>query len=141
MSLIGPIISVEDDTDDQYLISQIIGSLDLPNELIFFPNGKTALHYLETTAEQPFLILCDINMPVMNGIELRDHINKSEFLRRKSIPFVFLTTAANAQLIRIAYDAAVQGFYKKATSYAKFQQQLKLIIEYWQSCLHPNSHL
>lgn len=141
MSLIGPIISVEDDTDDQYLISQIIQSLELPNQLIFFSNGMTALQYLETTKEQPFLILCDINMPVMNGIELRDHINKSEFLRRKSIPFVFLTTAANAQLIRIAYDAAVQGFYKKATSYSKFQQQLKLIIEYWQNCLHPNSHL
>ncbi|AEI47470.1 response regulator [Runella slithyformis] len=141
MSLIGPIISVEDDTDDQYLISQIIQSFELPNKLIFFPNGKMALHYLETTKEKPFLILCDINMPVMNGLELREHINKNEFLRRKSIPFIFLSTAANAQLIHIAYDAAVQGFYKKATSYSKFQQQLKLIIDYWQDCLHPNSQL
>jgi CheY-like chemotaxis protein len=141
MSLRGPIISIEDDEDDQYLIGQVIRQLNLPNPLHFFSNGLTALHYLETTAEQPFLILCDINMPIMNGLELRREINESEYLRNKSIPFVYLTTAANSQLIREAYDSMVQGFYKKAIDYAGLNQQLKLIVEYWQSCLHPNSQL
>jgi len=141
MSLKGPIISIEDDEDDQYLIGQVIRQLNLPNSLHFFSNGQTALNYLKTTVEQPFLILCDINMPIMNGLELRKEINGSEYLRNKSIPFVYLTTAANNQLVRDAYDSMVQGFYKKAIDYSGLNQQLKLIVEYWQNCLHPNSQL
>ncbi|GAB3789644.1 response regulator [Spirosoma horti] len=141
MSLKGPIISIEDDEDDQYLIGQVIQQLNLPNSLRFFSNGQTALNYLKTTVEQPFLILCDINMPIMNGLELRKEINESEYLRTKSIPFVYLTTAANSQLIQEAYDSMVQGFYKKAIDYSGLNQQLKLIVEYWQNCLHPNSQL
>ncbi|MVM34690.1 response regulator [Spirosoma sp. HMF4905] len=141
MSLIGPIISVEDDIDDQYLIREVIQSLAIPNQLVFFSNGQDALNYLEITSEQPFLILCDINMPIMNGIELRQRINGSDYLRRKAIPFVFLTTAANKALVNMAYDATVQGFYQKSANYTGFYQQIKLIIDYWQTCLHPNSQL
>lgn len=141
MSLIGPIVSVEDDADDQYLIRQVIQELGIPNQLIFFSNGQDALNYLEITVEKPFLILCDINMPIMNGIELRQRINASEYLKRKAIPFVFFTTAANKALVQIAYDATVQGFYQKSANYTGFHQQIKLIVEYWQSCLHPNSQL
>ena len=141
MSLQGPIISIEDDEDDQYLIGQAIQRLGVINEVIFFANGQDALHYFENTQQQPFLILCDINMPLMNGLELRQYINQSEYLRRKSIPFVFLTTAANSQLVRMAYDVTVQGFYKKSPSYDGLFNQIKQIIDYWKSCLHPNSTL
>jgi CheY-like chemotaxis protein len=138
MALNGPIISVEDDEDDQHLIQLAINSLQLPNALRFFPNGEEALDYLLTTADQPFIIICDINMPIMNGLEFRQRINQNEYLREKSIPFVFLTTAANKEVVRIAYDETVQGFYKKAPDYGTFQQQIGLIMSYWRSCLHPN---
>ncbi len=129
---------VEDDEDDQFLIGEAVRNLGLPNELRFFPNGQIALDYLETTTEQPFIILCDINMPLMNGLELRKHINKSEYLRKKSIPFIFLTTAANEKAIETAFEESVQGFYKKASQYADLQEQIRLIVTYWQSSLHPN---
>ncbi|RRB18384.1 response regulator [Larkinella knui] len=139
MSLKGPIISIEDDEDDQFLLAQVIKQLGVTNEIRFFSNGQLALHYLEDTKEQPFLILCDINMPIMNGLELRRRINRSEYLRQKSIPFVHLTTAASPEIIREAYEESVQGFFQKASDYAGFQQQIKHLIEYWQNCLHPNS--
>ncbi len=139
MSLKGPIISIEDDEDDQYLIERILTDLAIPNEIRFFQNGQAALQYLEATPEQPFLILCDINMPVMNGIELRRRITGSEYLKKKAIPFIFLTTASNQELVQIAYDETVQGFYKKSTDFVDFREQIRLIVEYWQSCLHPNS--
>ncbi len=141
MPLKGPIISIEDDTDDQFLIEQIIESLNIPNKLIFFPNGVEALHYFETTQDQPFLILCDINMPLMNGFELRKRIAQNEILRRKTIPFVFLTTAVNPHCLQLAYDTMVQGFYKKGTTYSNLQTQLKCIIDYWKHSLHPNSRM
>lgn len=139
MTLKGPIILIEDDEDDQYLIGKALETLQVVNKVHFFPNGKVALDYLETTAEQPFLILCDINMPLMNGLELRRRINQSDYLRKKSTPFVFLTTAASAETIITAYEESVQGFYRKPSHFAHLQEQLKVIIAYWENCLHPNS--
>ena len=139
LSLKGPIISIEDDEDDQFLLERIVKQLNIPNEIRFFPNGQLALQYLIATDEQPFLILCDINMPIMNGLELRRRIIQSEYLRQKAIPFVYLTTAANTEIIREAYEAEVQGFFQKATDYAGFHNQIKLLFEYWKNCLHPNS--
>ena len=139
MSVKGPILSIEDDVDDQYLIRQVIRDLGVSNDLVFFSNGHEALAYLRTMVEQPFLILCDINMPLMDGIELREQICANETLERKSIPFVFLTTAADKKMVRDAYDATVQGFFQKATTYDGLRQQLQLIITYWSACLHPNS--
>lgn len=134
----GPILSVEDDPDDRYFIRKIIDEMNLPNPLYFFENGLEALAYLQATPEQPFLILCDINMPLMNGLELRQQINKSDVLRHKSIPFVFLTTASTPETVCQAFDATVQGYYKKAPDYAGLKRQLVRIIEYWQHGLHPN---
>jgi DNA-binding NarL/FixJ family response regulator len=78
-------------------------------------------------------------MPLLNGLELRKRINASDYLRKKSIPFVFLTTTASQQSIEVAYEESVQGFYQKALSYQELSEQIRLIVEYWQNCLHPNS--
>lgn len=141
MSQLSPILLIEDDEDDQLLISQAIRDLDVVHPIEIFHNGQEALDYLEVTRQQPFLILCDINMPLLNGLELRAKINQSDYLRDKAIPFVFLTTTASAEAIREAYRESVQGFYQKATSIAGLKKQIRLIVEYWQNCLHPNSYL
>lgn len=119
----------------------MIQDLGVENELIFFANGKRALDYLLETPTQPFLILCDVNMPVMNGLELLRATEENDFLRKKAIAFVFLTTTANANLLNEASFQSVQGFYQKASTFPAFQQQMKSIIEYWQGCRHPNSYL
>ena len=110
MTKSGPIIIVEDDPEDQEVIADVLQLNGVTNELRFFIHGKEALDYLLTTAERPFLIICDINMPVMNGLELRAEINKSEYLVRKSIPFIFYTTHAEKHAVEQAYHLLVQGF-------------------------------
>lgn len=140
MSVKGPIISIEDDSDDQFLIKSVVEELQIANPLIFFSNGLEALLFLETTTEQPFIILCDINMPVMNGLELRLRIEQNEYLKKKSIPFVFLSTADNPHVISAAYEATIQGFFKKENSFEDLKKRIKILFDYWQSCLHPNNY-
>ncbi|MDQ1090032.1 MULTISPECIES: response regulator [unclassified Siphonobacter] len=139
MSLQGPIISVEDDEDDQYLIQSVIDELGITNRLLFFNNGKAALDYLLVTEEQPFFIICDVNMPIMNGLELHMHLISNEELKKKSIPFIFFTTAANAKLIDEAYQQMIQGFYRKGSSFIELKEQIQTIYNYWKSCLHPSN--
>ncbi|HEX2534178.1 MAG TPA: response regulator, partial [Chitinophagaceae bacterium] len=67
----GPIIVIEDDDDDQEILTEIFRKLDYGNPIIFYKDGNEALAYLNRSDVQPFLILSDINMPKINGFELR----------------------------------------------------------------------
>lgn len=134
-----PIVVVEDDADDQYFIRTICEKLGVSTDILFFDDGKKALHYLQTTERRTFLILCDINMPIMNGLELRRNIQENEGLRKKSIPFVFLSTAARPKEVGEAYDLTVQGFFVKASQLSEMEKTLELILDYWMKCKHPNS--
>lgn len=134
----APIVIVEDDLDDQFLMQKIFERIGVRTELIFFSNGREAFTYLQETQRETFLILCDINMPVMNGLELRAEINANESLRRKSIPFVFLSTAARDSDVEKAYDMTVQGFFQKENSLEQMQEVIASIMKYWNKCRHPN---
>ena len=139
MNTTEPIIIVDDDMDDHFIFREIAIKLKLNNELIFFRNGTEVLPYLRTTAQKPFIIFCDMNMPNMDGLELRRQINNEEYLRKKSIPFVFFTTAASKQQLQQAYDLTVQGFFLKESSFIETEKTFRLIIDYWRKCKHPNS--
>ena len=139
MVIDDPIVIVEDDADDQYFIRTIFEKLGVTAELRFFEDGLSALTYLETATSKTFLTLCDINMPVMNGLELRRKIQENIELRKKSIPFVFLSTAARPREVEEAYDLTVQGFFVKASQLTEMEKSLELILQYWMNCKHPNS--
>ena len=139
MSKLGPIIIVEDDPDDQEIIKEIFQNLQIKNQVLLFENGVPALEYLIATSEQMFLILCDLNMPGMNGLELRRQVDKNRELKLKSIPFVFLTTTASGKIVKEAYEMSVQGFFQKPSSFKEFESLIKSIYDYWQQCRHPNN--
>lgn len=139
MNTTEPIIIVDDDMDDHFIFREIAKNINLTNELVFFRNGLEVLSYLKTTTQKPFIIFCDINMPNMDGLTLRRQINQDEYLRKKSIPFVFFTTAASARQIREAYDLTVQGFFLKESSFIETEKTFRLVLDYWDKCKHPNS--
>ena len=139
MSVNGPIIFVDDDADDQFIYQEICENLGVLNTLKFFHRADAVLEYLRETTDKPFIIFCDINMPEMDGLRLRKHINDEEQLRRKSIPFVFFSTAATPAQVRLAYDLTVQGFFLKEQNFGGTQAAIKLILDYWRKSYHPNS--
>jgi CheY-like chemotaxis protein len=132
-----PIIIVDDDQDDQFLMRKICEKMNVQRKLIFFEDGREALRYLRTTDDKPFIILSDINMPAMNGLELLREIVKDDFIRMKSIPFIFFSTAASPSQIREAYALTVQGFFVKETSMSKIEHSLRVILDYWEHSKHP----
>ena len=83
----GPILIIEDDDDDQLVLQEVFEELAFTNEILFFSDGEKALSYLESTSIKPFLIISDINMPKLNGFQLRDKIHNNEELRLKCIPY------------------------------------------------------
>ncbi len=136
----GPVIIIEDDEDDRMFLEEIFENLAFKNKIIFFEDGKSALDYLNKTKDIPFIILSDINIPKINGFELRKQIYENEKLHLKCIPYLFLTTNANKASVGEAYAMAVQGFFVKPNSHEKLESTIKKIMEYWQECIAPSEY-
>ncbi|RWW91808.1 response regulator [Flavobacterium cerinum] len=138
MNKSGPIIIIEDDLDDQEVLSLVFQKLDYKNEIIFFSDGELALDHLIKTHIEPFIIFSDINMPKLSGMELRAKIHENEDLRLKSIPYLFFSTVAEQDNVIDAYSKSVQGFFIKPYSFEEIHDVIKTIVEYWQKCVSPN---
>ena len=133
----GPIIIVEDDEDDQEVLKEIFQELGVPNVLRFFNSCIDALDYLLTTIERPFIIISDINVPAMDGLELKEKINENEFLRRKNIPFIFLSTNSEHGVIARAFDLLAQGYFVKPGRLADIKEMMLKIVDYWKISSRP----
>ena len=140
MNKTGPIIIIEDDPDDQEIFAEIFTRLNYPNEIIFFSDGEDALEFLNLTKDLPFLILSDINMPRLNGLELKKKIHTNAALQIKCIPYLFFTTSATKDAVLDAYSISAQGFFIKDHSAAELEKTLSLMIEYWKRCHAPNQY-
>ncbi|MCF2496659.1 response regulator [Dyadobacter chenhuakuii] len=133
----GPIVIIEDDMDDQDILSEIFKELNYENELVFFGDGVQALEYLTHINIEPFLVLSDINMPKLNGMELYEKIHNNEDLRLKSIPYLFFSTSAEQKHVIEAYSRSIQGFFIKPSNYDRLKEMIAKIVEYWQECESP----
>ena len=133
----GPIIIIEDDKDDLAILTDIFKELNYANELIFFEDSVEALEYLTATVVEPFLVISDINMPKLNGLELREKVHNNEDLRMKSIPYLFFTTSAEQSHVIEAYSRSIQGFFVKPNNYEKLKNIVIKIVDYWQECESP----
>lgn len=133
----GPIIIIEDDADDQELMKEIFLELQVSNFLHFFNSCKCALDYLLTTIEHPFLIISDINVPIMSGLDFLNAINQNNYLKNKSIPFIFLSTSSDNAVISQAYQMSAHGFFVKPTSIGNLKEMVKMILGYWQISSRP----
>ncbi|MEO5594652.1 MAG: response regulator [Chitinophagaceae bacterium] len=119
-------------------MAEIFKELHYDNEIVFFGDGEKALEYLTNTEIEPFLILSDINMPKLNGMELREKVHNNEDLRLKSIPYLFFSTSAEQSHVINAYSKSIQGFFVKPNSVEKLKLTINKIIEYWKECVSPN---
>ncbi|HEU4470949.1 MAG TPA: response regulator [Flavisolibacter sp.] len=135
----GPIIIIDDDSDDQEIYGEALKAIGINNEVRYFDGGQPALDYLYTTAERPFILLSDINMPQMTGLQLKEIIQKDDFLREKGIPFVFISTNASAAAVRRAHELNVQGYFQKPDNINDIQSMLRKLFDYWSLSKHINN--
>jgi len=127
----GSIIVIDDDEDDRQLYKIAFENLHVKNKVRIFSDSVDAFKYLKATDEQIFFILCDINMPKLNGLELRQKINDDEALRVKAIPFLFLSTSDSDELVDKAFTLNIQGFFMKPSTVDRLEIILVAILNYW----------
>ncbi|HAK61085.1 MAG TPA: two-component system response regulator [Nitrospiraceae bacterium] len=125
-----PILLVEDDVVDQMTVQRAMKDLNVVNRLDIAGNGEEALERLRSSgAEWPCIILLDLNMPRMNGIEFLNAVKKDESL--KAIPVVVLSTSKEDIDKIESFKLGVAGYMVKPTDYMQFVDVMKTIRRYW----------
>lgn len=136
----GPIVIIEDDLDDQALLGEVFKELNYSNEIKFFTEGDKALEYLAEDNVHPFIVLSDINLPKHNGFVLRNIVQTSEPMSKKSIPYIFFSTSVNEAAVIEGYRLSAQGFFLKPQNYAHLLKTMRVIVDYWKECYSPSGY-
>jgi len=137
MKNLKPILLVEDDSVDAMTVKRALKELNVTNQLVHSIDGEQALEYLKTDDnKKPCVILLDLNMPKMNGIEFLQAIKKDEKL--KKTPVVVLTTSKEENDVTTSFRFSVAGYMVKPVDYKKFVEAIRAINMYWTLSELPN---
>lgn len=125
-----PILLAEDDKVDAMTVKRALKDLHVTNQLFVAENGEEALQFLKNAEmRRPGIILLDLNMPKMNGIELLEALKHDNELRR--IPVVMLTTSKEEQDKLQSFNLGAAGYMVKPVDYKKFVEVVRTIDLYW----------
>ena len=124
------IMLVEDDEVDAMTVRRALKELHVTNPLVQAENGEEALAALRDPAQaKPCIILLDLNMPVMGGIEFLQVVKQDATLKR--IPVVVLTTSDEQEDKLASFDLGVAGYIRKPVDYQQFVEAVRSVDAYW----------
>ena len=137
MKNLKPILRVEDDSVDAMTVKRALKDLNVTNQLVHSIDGEQALEYLKADDnKKPCVILLDLNMPKMNGIEFLQAVKEDEKL--KKTPVVVLTTSKEQDDVTTSFRFSVAGYMVKPVDYKKFVEAIRAINLYWTLSELPN---
>lgn len=135
------ILHIEDDHVDKMVIERVIKRLNITNNILHASNGEEALELLRGENGKnipdplPNVILLDINMPRMNGLEFLKELREDEKLRSIS---VFVMTTSNDDADRVeAYRLNVAGYILKPVDINQFETTFQILANFWKICEWP----
>jgi two-component system response regulator len=131
------ILLVEDNPDDEELTRMALEQSNVANELVVAHDGVEALDYLfgtgshagESPPELPAVVLLDLKLPRVDGLEVLQRIRKVERTRR--VPVVILTSSKEEQDVLDSYGFGANSYIRKPVEFAKFFDATKQLGMYW----------
>jgi CheY-like chemotaxis protein len=129
----GAIILIEDDPDDIEVITTAVTILDLPNPLVTFTSGRGVVEYLTDPKNDPLLVISDINLPGLQGIDLYVQLIAETAFAAKDVPYVFLSTSPG--YYKQAAAVSKCGYFVKPRDYFAYVSIVQRIVLYWKDAL------
>lgn len=124
------ILLLEDDAVDIMILKRAFKKLEIENQLEICNNGEEGLTWLQDHKDSlPGLIILDLNMPKMNGLEFLEQIKESSLYRK--IPVIVLTTSKAHEDRTKAFDKSIAGYMVKPVDYNDFINIVDQIKNYW----------
>jgi two-component system response regulator len=124
-----PILLVEDNPDDVELTRDALADNGIANPLVVARDGVEALTYLHDADPLPRVVLLDLNMPRLGGIEVLRRMRAER--RTRSIPVVILTTSDEERDLVDAYELGVNSYVQKPVGFGEFHDVVRTLGLYW----------
>ncbi len=132
----GPILLVEDNPDDELLTLRALKNANVTNEIVVARDGAEALDYIFGTgacAERgplaPAIVLLDIKLPKLDGLEVLERIRGDE--RTRLLPVVMLTSSDEERDVVRSYELGVNSYVRKPVEFGAFSEAVKRLGLYW----------
>jgi CheY-like chemotaxis protein len=123
------VMLIEDDMIEVMKLNRASSSLQLNHKIIEANNGEEALKLLEQKDNLPDIILLDLNMPKINGIEFLKILKEDK--RLKYIPTIILTTSNNKRDLLECYELGIAGYILKPLKYEDYVSKIEKLLSYW----------
>ena len=123
------VLLIEDDTIEVMKLNRATSSLNLNHQIIEANNGEVALELLKDHSALPDIILLDLNMPKVNGIEFLRILKNDD--RLKYIPTIILTTSNNQKDLLECYKIGIAGYVLKPLKYEDYVSKIEKLLAYW----------
>jgi len=123
------ILLVEDDMIEIMKFNRTISKLACPHKIVEAKNGEEALEFLYKNESLPDIILLDLNMPKINGLEFLSIIKKNSTL--KYIPTVILTSSNNHKDVSDCHELGIAGYLVKPLKFVDYSESIKRVLDYW----------
>ena len=123
------ILLIEDDTIELMKLNRAMLSLNMNHKVTEVNNGEDALELLLNEEYYPDIILLDLNMPKINGIEFLEILKNNESI--KFIPTIILTTSSNEKDLLACFNLGISGYILKPLKYDEYIEKINLLLSYW----------
>ncbi|WP_445453752.1 response regulator [Flavobacterium sp. 25HG05S-40] len=123
------ILLIEDDAIEVMKFNRVLATLKMNHKIIEANNGEEALTILKEKEIIPDIIILDLNMPRINGIEFLKILKNDDYL--KYIPSIILTTSNNHKDVMECYKIGIAGYVLKPLKYEDYVERIRKMLEYW----------
>lgn len=123
------ILLVDDDIIERMKFKKVCSDINFPCSIVEAENGKKALSLLESVNNSFNIIILDLHMPTMNGLELLKKIKTSSIY--KSIPIIIMSNSEDNSELKQCYDIGISGYFTKPAQYSKYSKKVKSLLKYW----------
>ncbi|MBM1107480.1 response regulator [Aurantibacter crassamenti] len=124
------VLFIEDDKIETMKLLRTVSKLDTKHTITEAKNGEEALNILKSDADLPDIILLDLNMPKMSGIEFLQILKADSVM--KYLPTIVLTTSENRADLLECYKIGIAGYVLKPLKYEDYEAKIKKVFEYWE---------
>ena len=123
------ILLIEDDEIERMKFHRVLQKNNFDCEIQEATNGEEAVQILSDETKAPDLILLDLNMPKMSGIEFLQSLKSDDRLRY--IPVVILSTSNNRSDLKRCYEEGIAGYIVKPLKYEDYVEKIQSLVKYW----------
>ncbi|PWG04542.1 response regulator [Polaribacter aquimarinus] len=123
------ILLIDDDAIERMKFKQVCEKNNFSCSILEAENGNEALEFLNNTENSFDIVISDLQMPKMDGLELLKSVRNIN--RIKNIPMIIMSNSQDKNHLKKCYEYGISGYFTKPASFSKYSKKVVSLLKYW----------